>query len=365
MGWETAAIIGLPLPCVKRWGRRPPGCALVPLSTTSRPHLHGAKAILITMQPSHADIEGRVSLTMTWPNFFVIGAARSATDALYEYLKQHPQIYMSPVKETNYFVFYGRRPHFTGPGDEEALQACSIVSRAEYEAQFAGARSEIAIGEASPWYIYCPQVPERIAHDVPDARLIAILRHPVDRAFSSFCMLQRDCREPERDFVRALALEKQRIAAGWEPIWHYAAMGMYAQQLERYYALFDRQQLRVYLYDDLNRDPLPVLRDLFAFLGVDPGFVPDVSTRPNQSYVPRSRRLGLLLTRENAPRRIARAVLPRPLRGRLRDALGEVNRVRPTLDPALRRELTLQFRDEILRLQDLIARDLSHWLDGA
>jgi hypothetical protein len=307
----------------------------------------------------------RVSSTMGWPNFFVIGAARCATDALYDYLGQHPQIYMSPVKETNYFVFYGRRIRFTGPGDEEALRSCSIVSRAEYEAQFAGVTSEIAIGEASPWYIYCPQVAQRIAQDVRDARLVAMLRHPVDRAFSSFCMLQRDCREPERDFVRALALEKERIAAGWEPIWHYAAMGLYSQQLERYYTLFGRDRLRVYLYDDFSRDPLPILRDLYAFLGVDPGFVPDVSMRPNQSYVPRSRRLGLALMRENAARRVARAVLPWPLRRRLRETLDRLNRTRPALDPVLRRELIALFRDDILRVQELIGRDLSHWLDAS
>src|SRR5580704_17949873 len=134
---------------------------------------------------------------MTLPNFFIIGAARSGTTALYEYLRQHPQIYMSPIKEPNYFAFYGQGIHYRGPRDQELVRSSYVPSLKAYEAQFSGVAKEIAVGEASPWYLYLPEAPERIRRKVPDAKLAAILRNPVDRAFSAFSVLQLQAREPE------------------------------------------------------------------------------------------------------------------------------------------------------------------------
>jgi len=286
------------------------------------------------------------------PNFFVIGPARCATESLYSYLKQHPQIYMSPIKETNWFVFYGQPICYRGPGDQRELESCYVPSLEAYEAQFAGIRDEIAVGEASPWYIYAPQVPERVKRDLPQAKFIAMLRNPVDRAYSAYGMLRLSQREPVGDFLRAFQLEQDRIDASWEPLWHYKSMGMYYEQIKRYYDCFGEKQLRVYLYDDFDARPFAVLRDVFRFLGVDDDFLPDISVRLNQSYVPKRGQLGSLL----------RDLVPSAARRRVRALVPIGAPAKASLDRPTRTYLSEVFREDVLRLQALLKRDLSAWL---
>ena len=220
---------------------------------------------------------------MTRPNFMIIGAAKAGTTSLYHYLRQHPQIYMTPTKETNYFALVGHPLDYAGPGDQDYITRFSVTTPEGYAAQFAGVQGERAIGEASPLYLYDAQTPGRLKAAVPDVRLVAVLREPVTRAYSAFSHLVRDGREPAASFAEALALEDERIAAGWEHIWHYTRMGRYAEQLRRYQALFAPEQLRVYLHDDLLRRPDWVMQDLLNFLEVDPSALPDQSVRHNVS----------------------------------------------------------------------------------
>jgi hypothetical protein len=300
------------------------------------------------------------------PSFLVVGAAKAGTTALYEYLRRHPQVHMSPIKETNFFALEGQRLAFSGPGDDATINRFSITSRADYEAQFEGAAPGVAIGEASPLYLYSPHAPQRIWRELPGVKLVVVLRHPVDRAYSAFLHLRRDGREPLGSFGRALAAEEARVRAGWEHIWHYRRMGYYAEQLGRYFSLFDRRQIRVYLYEDLQADPVAVLTDLFGFLGIESGVaVPDPKLRPNASLVPRSRRLHALLTRPHALPRPLRPLVPLGLRaglGRAGARLAAWNLTRPPLAPRLRGQLTERYREDIRRLGALLDADLSHWL---
>lgn len=296
------------------------------------------------------------------PNFFVIGPARCATESLYSYLKQHPQIHMSSIKETNYFVFYGERFAFDGPGDREALADCCIPDLEEYLSLFRGATGEIAVGEASPWYIYRPEVPERIQCDLPDAKFIAMLRNPIDRAFSAFGMLRLSNREPVTDFLEAFQLEQQRIKANWEPLWHYQSMGMYYEQIKRYYDRFDASQIKVCIYDDFNAQPAPLLRDMFRFLGVDERFTPDVSVRLNQSYVPKNAKMHAVLAGASSLKGVIRPLLPCSLRQRMKTPVVNFAVGKAELNIDTRRQLVEVFREDVSRLQDLLCRDLSHWL---
>jgi hypothetical protein len=300
---------------------------------------------------------------MTLPNFLIIGAAKSGTSALFRYLRQHPDIYMSPVKEPYYFAFMGNQPDTRGPGD---VVNDSIIHYDDYVALFDGVTTEAAIGEASPSYMYIPETAERIRDQLPDAKLIAILRQPADRAFSAFMHVVRDERETIIDFRKALAAEPQRIADNWGPIWHYKRAGYYYGQLARYFDLFPREQIGVFLYDDFNRDAVGTVQAVFRFLGVDAEFVPDVSVKPNVSGLPKNKTMKqvqtTLFNRPNPVRWLSRRVFNEELRWKVTDTLRNQNLTRPKLDPDLRRELTLQFRDDILQTQTLIDRDLSHWL---
>src|SRR5213596_607708 len=144
-----------------------------------------------------------------------------------------------------------------------------VSSLDRYQALFDGVRTEKVVGEASTWYIYDERAPRRIRHHVPDVKLVAILRNPIDRAYSAFTMMMRDGRETAASFPRALAAEDERVRAGWELLWHYRGMGFYHAQLRRYHDTFEASQMRVVLYDDFVSRPAEVVRDLFGFLGVD------------------------------------------------------------------------------------------------
>lgn len=296
---------------------------------------------------------------MTLPNFLVIGAAKSGTTALYHYLKQHPQVYMSPQKETNFFAFEGQRVCFRGPGDGETSDSI-VTTLASYEDQFQAVSNESAIGEASPWYLYSTDAAANIHRRIPDAKLIAVLRNPADRAFSSYLHVIRHGRE-NLTFEEGLLAEEERIAQGWEPIWHYQRVGFYAEQVKNYIDLFGREQTRFFLYDDFLKEPYGTLTQIYEFLGVDPGFVADTTVKPNVTGVPRNRLLGRLVFQPNPLKSTARILMPKQLRYELSQKLGQRLLVKPSLGAAVRERLSRCFKRDILDLQDLIGRDLSAW----
>jgi Sulfotransferase family len=305
---------------------------------------------------------------MALPNFLIIGAMKAGTTSLYHYLKQHPQIYMSSIKEPNFFSLEGSNLDFNGAEGKERIQRWvkreSVTNIEEYRALFRRAASETAIGEASPMYLYSPEAPYRIRYYVPEAKLIAILRNPVERAYSAFLYMTRDGREPINEFSQALQAEESRMRANWEWIWHYKHMGFYYTQLKRYFDVFDRGQIKVYLYEDLRADLPCVLQDIFQFLEVDEAFVPDTSLRHNVSGVPGSGLLPRLILRRNPVKTVLRPLFPQGLRQRISVSLKSRSLVEPPpLAPEVRRELLEVYWDNILKLESLIERDLSGWLN--
>jgi hypothetical protein len=295
------------------------------------------------------------------PNFLVLGTAKAGTSSLYTYLKQHPEVYLSPTTELNFFAHEGGNLNFRGPRDVEFIWDDSLVANFEdYCKQFAGVDRETAIGEVSTHNLYFSQAPGLIKRYVPKAKMIAILRNPVERAFSAFSHMVRDGREQTKDFRDALAREPARIRDNWE--WHYKTMGFYGAQLRRYFEIFDREQIRVYIYDDFLERPLELVQDLFRFIGVDSDFVPDMSVKQNVSVMPRSRQLVDLMMSENPIRLAARNLVPASMRSHVRSFVLRHNVKRLRLDPAIRRELTDIFLDDIRLIERLLDRDLSQWL---
>jgi Sulfotransferase family len=292
---------------------------------------------------------------VTLPNFIVIGAAKAGTTALYWYLAEHPAVFMSPIKETNYFAYgvdaggrllYGDPEHHTFP----------VRTLAEYQQLFAEAGRARAIGEASPIYLECPQAAERIRELLPSVRLVCTLRHPVERAYSDYLMFLRS---HGRSFDPAVELS---AGAGWaRPDSHWMRISRYAESLRTYLDRFPRAQLHVLMFDDLKRAPVAEVQSVYRFLDVDPGFVPDLETPHNIGGIPASRAVERFLT----SKRLRAAVQPwMPTR-----AVNWVRRVRtrnlrsaPPLPAELKRELTLHFRDDITRTSQLIGRSLDHWL---
>ncbi|OGW81301.1 MAG: hypothetical protein A3C47_06090 [Omnitrophica bacterium RIFCSPHIGHO2_02_FULL_51_18] len=294
------------------------------------------------------------------PNFLIIGAARSGTSSLYRYLGQHPDIFMSQVKEPHFFCHEESRLNLEGPGDKK--HAAIVSGAQQYQSLFNNVSHFTAAGDASVWYLYFKSSAERVRHYNPRMKLIAILRQPADRAYSSFLYTLRDGREPLRDFSKALAAEPSRIRALWEPIWHYKNAGFYHDNLRHYLDIFGKSQVRVYLYDDLVSNPRGVLKDICRFLEVDEAAEMNLSEKYNESYISRSRAIQFLMTRPNPVKSAANFLLRGPWREKLKRSLRKRNEVKKPLDANLRRDLTQAYRKDILKLQDLLDRDLSLWL---
>ena len=302
---------------------------------------------------------------MILPNFLVIGAAKSGTFSLFNYLRQHPQIYMSPAKEPKYFEFNeGEKLCFNGPGDMAAnLKVTTDLE--SYCKLFEGVTDEIAIGECSPSYLYCQGTSERIKNLLPDVKVIAILRNPVERAYSNFLHLLASGREPLNSFEQALKAEQERIKANWEYFWHYKNQGFYYAQLKHYFDIFDRKQIKVYLYEYYQSEPTMFLNDIFTFLDVDSNFVPRIAERYNVAKVPKSIALHNLTARPNPARSLVKTLLPTKWQKKIGRAVNKLNQsnIKPEIDPLIKNKLILEYREDIIKLQDLIQQDLGNWLN--
>lgn len=306
---------------------------------------------------------------MPLPNFLIVGAAKSGTTSLSHYLNQHPQVFIPPDnKEPNFFIMEGRKlPPFEGPADAktlyEKIYRFSITNLEDYQSLFQAAHSAIAIGEASIPYLYFPQAPKRIKHYVPNVKIVAILRHPVDRLYSHYLMVREKYLLEPLELFNALEQEEKRIRNNWGWDWHYANLGMYATQLQRYLQRFDRDQIHVILYEDFRLDPIDTIQGIYRHIGVDETFIPDTSKRSKVSYKSRSLALNRVLNGSNPVRERLKKQLPKSVYKR---AIARANRWNskpvPPLPAKVRANLTEQFREEIFHLQDLIHRDLSHWL---
>jgi len=299
------------------------------------------------------------------PNLFVVGAPKSGTTALHRYLDQHPQVAMSAVKEPKFFLADGRAPAHRGPGDERA-SAAYVYERREYEALFryppgrAGERTWA--GESTPFYLWYPQAAPRIKALVPEARLIAVLREPVARAYSNWAHLRFEGRET-LDFAAALDAEDRRAREDWEPFWFYRSLGLYGEQLDRLFDVFDRGQVFVTLAEHVEASPSTVLDQIWTFLGVEPLGAELVPQRLNEAtYRPvdrRSRALTRLAQRSTPLRR----AVPAPVRGWARETVRRQVRSRATTGAhaaRLRREFGHLFAVD-RRLLEAGGMDLAAW----
>ncbi len=306
---------------------------------------------------------------MRLPDFLVIGAQKAGTTAVHRYLEQHPGIFMCPVKESNFFAMEGLTVDFRGPGDREALTGSPLVrtitSVDEYSDLFRDARPDQVVGEACPMYLYDPGAPERIARHIPDVRLIAVLRNPIRRAFSAYMMLRQSGRERLASFEEALAMEPLRVERNWEYAWRYADVGRYARQLSRYYEHFPRENILVYLHEDLITRPAEVISEMLDFVGADSSYPVEVGERFNVSGIPRLRFVHRLLTSDNVLRKAGRRAVPTSVRQAAFRAVARLNAHRPEMSPVVERRLGESFRTEVVALSGLIDRDLSHWLPRA
>lgn len=304
------------------------------------------------------------------PTFLLIGAPRSGTTTVHFALEQHPEVFVSPNKEPNSLLFDDAGMPLPGVRKDliERIRHRSVRTRTEYEALFAGARGQHrAVGEASPAYMHFPAVAARIKTLLPDARLLVILRQPVDQAFSFYTVRQggsiAEGAEFAKGFVTTLETETADTSGYGLRLAEY---GRYHQHLQPFFERFGRDQIRVVLTEDLESDPVAFFAGLFRFLGVDATFRPDLSRRLNESGTARSALVHLALARSQVAKRILRAALPEAATRRLRHLqhrIRSANLKRMHMIPRdLRRDLTERlYGEQIAKLETMLGRDLSAW----
>ena len=297
------------------------------------------------------------------PNFFIVGAAKSGTTAMDEYLDQHPDIYMA-AKEPHHFA-----SDIMKPDDPRR-------SPDWYAALFKGARDEKVIGESSVFYLLSQVAAERIKEFNPDARILIHVRNPIDVIPSHHSQLVYEGREPVKDLRQALALEPQRKQGQKNPkkaapihgLLFYRDFVRFADQIARFFDAFGRERVRVIVYEDFVKDTAGEYRKTLEFLEVDPGFAPEFRViNANKSM--RSEFLMNLVVRDPPPLigRISRALFPLDARYAIKARIKELNtryHRREPLDPETSRQLKSELRPEVERLSALLGRDLTHWCAG-
>ena len=301
---------------------------------------------------------------MALPDFLIAGAPKAGSTALHAALAQHPGLYMSPVKEPKFFLSDGPPPARGGPGDAQTYRE-HVWRRADYEALFDGAPAGTLRGESTPLYLHDPAAQRRIRDLLPDAKLIAVLRDPVERAHSNWTHLWSAGLEPIGDFVRACEEEPRRIEAGWASFWHYLSLGRYGEQLEHLYTLFPREQVLVLRYLSLVDSPAQTLDRICAFLGAEPGVVTAVP-RENVTAHPEATLRYRTLARALRAAAVAGSFLPGRAGTGLRDSLEHrLQRSAPSRQPLSwdeREQILPKVEPDIRLLERVTGDDFSFWL---
>ena len=303
------------------------------------------------------------------PNFFLLGPPKAGTTALAEAIGRHPDVFMSTPKEPNYFLYAGGNPYNLplnrGVPDFEV-----------YQRLFEGAGAARIRGDASPYYIYAPHCAAQIARHAPDAKLMVVLRNPVERAFSAYRYWHRNLAAQgdaedfrERFLSRSLVTDQGRGRADVLPMEWLQDMGRYADMIQRYDEHFAADQILLLRYDEMQASPARAMARVAGFLGVDAELAPEL-LQSNVTYEPSFPALNHWLNfKVDDP---ARQLLIARLRGSrlaasVREGVNRVNR-RPVptserpLPAAIYNELIGVYADDLGRLAKRANLDLSDWL---
>jgi|APTNR8051073442_1049403.scaffolds.fasta_scaffold15138_2 hypothetical protein len=306
------------------------------------------------------------------PNFFVVGAPKCGTTALYHALLGHPEVYLPHSNEPGKY-WITKEPHFFSDdlGIEDWIR---ITKEEDYLSLFAAADDQTRVGEVSALYLFSRSAPRRILDSCgEDVRIIILLRPPVDwmRSWHHDCL--RYAHENIGDFHAALeagADRKQGRAlppgCGFKGTLDYRSFARFHESVEHYLEVFGRERVSVHLLEDLNQDPAKVLREVAEFLGISAEPLASIERQNDSAVLSGAHLWEFRIRRALGNRRMGNRLLSAIPRGPLRLFRKALSRWLPPLsdksiDPDLRAALVEEFRPDVEKLGKLIGRDLSHW----
>ncbi|MEO1573815.1 MAG: sulfotransferase [Pseudomonadota bacterium] len=302
------------------------------------------------------------------PEFIIAGSAKSGTTALHLMLDQHPGAWMSPIKETNYFV-HGFEPtrQFVGHRGERVLEGQDesdiIDTPHKYGGLFANAPDGILRGEASPWYLINPDVPARILAHRPDTRIVIILRNPGNVAFANFVHLVRDRAESLRlSEVERVFDEAHYARENLYPFCHHLRLPQYALHLPVWLDSFPKDQVHLMVYEDFRADQRTELTGLFNFLGLDDNVTIDVEKRVNVSGMPRSEALQTMLQGSRGLKKVVSMLVPKKPRRKIRGMIEALNTgKRVAMSDDIRARFATLYRDDVAYVESILGRRIEAW----
>ncbi len=300
------------------------------------------------------------------PDFLIIGTGKSGTTSVDNYLKQHPGVFISPLKEPNFFGYELNQPSdFEGTPQIHHYNN-SVTNIEDYVELFAGAEDHQVKGETSNTYMYHKNAPDRILHYAADVKIIAILRQPAERLYSRYLHLARENRVPTVQFSDCL----DPTTVWWQRN-DLIKEGYYGRHLSRYFEIFPKSQIKVFLFEDLRQDSEKMMKDIFRFIGVDPDFKVDFSVEYNQSGFIKNKAFDKVIGQNSWVKKALKKILPQRWYNALKhnsttqkqlNQFRNKNLQRPSLDPSLKSEISHSiYKEDIKLLESLIARDLSKW----
>ena len=299
------------------------------------------------------------------PDALLVGAPKAGTSALHAALAQHPQIYASPVKEPKYFMCWDAPPPaYRGPGDAHSNQEW-IWRREDYAALFCRAPDDAVRLESTPFYLSAPSARRRIAEELPVAKLIVIVRDPIDRAYSNWMHLWVDGLEPISDFEEAWHAEDSRVRAGWAPFWHYRRLGRYGEQLTDLLNRVERERVLVLRYWQLVSWPNETLNRVARFLGIAEDQITTIPPDNARPFVEPGVRASVLGRVIRAGAAAGSYLPPRLWRQANKPLASLLQRGTPTERPKLaaeqRKALLGDFADDISLLEQTLGESFEDW----
>jgi hypothetical protein len=295
-------------------------------------------------------------------NFFCIGVAKAGTTTLHDLLSRQDNIALPRRKETNYFSFgVLGKPEFTGPLDNSSVNEPTVTSIEEYINDF-DITQGCLVGEICPSYALEGAAKNIYEHN-PNAKIIIILREPVDRAYSNYQHLVRDGREYE-SFEDALAAESERLDQGWEWFWGLRRNSYYYDTVNAYIEAFGKENVKIIFFEDFVKNQEQHLKAVMEFIGLDSDKINYEEFSSNKSGVvsEKWRFLHKALLSEGALNSMLRAVLPTTFRKKLGYLLKSFSTVKGNVSAETRVSLSEGFSSDLIKLNELIGGRVSEWL---
>jgi hypothetical protein len=309
---------------------------------------------------------------MNIPNFFIIGVVKGGTTSLYNYLLQHPDIYFSPIKETNFFARHNinetnlikeyaldikidLKKYFTN-GMKEVIHIAHIKSIKDYEFLFSKANSQKIIGEISNSYSICSKAIPEIKKYNPKAKLLIMLRNPVSRIWSQYIMNLSEGKTVEKNFIKEIETDFNKENKGWGVSHQYLELGLYYEQILRILKYFPKEQFKILFFEDYIKNTQNTLKEIFEFLEIDTNYIINFSSKHNKASLPRSKKINALLVKIGILKKL-KDFFGRETRKKLKGLL-YTDKNLPGINIHDKQYLISFYRDDVEKLSKLVKTDL-------